>query len=84
MFVFASDHAHRRHVYYLSWPLAFCIGAAVWMALNTVWPPPGLGEVDPDGVEIAQAYYSTENIMDSSDEKVSRESAEKTRGREYC
>lgn len=72
------------HVYYLSWPLAFCIGAAVWMTLNTIWPPPGVGEVDPDGVEIAQAYYSTENIMDSSDEKVSRESAEKTRGREYC
>ena len=54
------------------------------MTLNTVWPPPGVGEVDPDGVEIAQAYYSTENIMDSSDEKVSRESAEKTRRREYC
>ncbi|KAI0694040.1 permease for cytosine/purines, uracil, thiamine, allantoin-domain-containing protein [Cytidiella melzeri] len=36
------------HVYYLSWPLGFCISASVWMVLNTLWPPPGVGEEDDD------------------------------------
>ncbi|KAH7929996.1 hypothetical protein BV22DRAFT_1001618 [Leucogyrophana mollusca] len=34
------------HVYYLSWPLSFCLGASAWMALNTIWPPRGVGEID--------------------------------------
>ncbi|RDB26775.1 Allantoin permease [Hypsizygus marmoreus] len=38
------------HVYYLSWPLGFTISAVVWMVLNSVWPPPGVGEVDEKDV----------------------------------
>lgn len=34
------------HIYYLSWPLGFSISAFVWIVLNTIWPPPGVGEVD--------------------------------------
>ncbi|KAH7913086.1 NCS1 nucleoside transporter family [Hygrophoropsis aurantiaca] len=33
-------------VSYLSWPLSFCISAFVWMILNTIWPPRGVGEID--------------------------------------
>ncbi|KAI0085217.1 permease for cytosine/purines, uracil, thiamine, allantoin-domain-containing protein [Irpex rosettiformis] len=36
------------HVYYLSWPLGFSISAFVWMVLNTLWPPPGVGEIDEE------------------------------------
>lgn len=36
------------HVYYLSWPLAFCISATVWIVLNAISPPPGMGELDAD------------------------------------
>ncbi|KAI0804605.1 permease for cytosine/purines, uracil, thiamine, allantoin-domain-containing protein [Irpex lacteus] len=36
------------HVYYLSWPLGFSISAVIWMVLNTILPPPGVGEVDND------------------------------------
>ncbi|GJE93540.1 NCS1 nucleoside transporter family [Phanerochaete sordida] len=41
------------NVYYLSWPLAFCISASVWMALNTLWPPPGVGEVDDESDDVS-------------------------------
>jgi NCS1 family nucleobase:cation symporter-1 len=38
------------HVYYLSWPLGFTISATVWMVLNKIWPPPGVGAVDEKDV----------------------------------
>lgn len=43
----SSQHlTSHRHVYYLSWPLGFCLSASVWIFLSMLWPPPGLGEVD--------------------------------------
>ncbi|KAF8063953.1 NCS1 nucleoside transporter family [Lyophyllum atratum] len=38
------------HIYYLSWPLAFCISGISWLTLNKLWPPPGVGEVDEKDV----------------------------------
>lgn len=40
--------AFCSHVYYLSWPLGFCISASVWMVLNTAWPPRGLGQTEDE------------------------------------
>ena len=41
----------HRHIFYLSWPLGFCISASVWMALNAMWPPPAVGEADDEDVQ---------------------------------
>ncbi|KAK7473185.1 hypothetical protein VKT23_001284 [Stygiomarasmius scandens] len=38
------------HVYYMSWLLGFFISASIWMLFNTVWPPPGVGEIDDKDV----------------------------------
>ncbi|KAJ3554747.1 hypothetical protein NM688_g2946 [Phlebia brevispora] len=46
------------HVYYLSWLLGFCISASVWIALNALWPAPGLREAD---AEIATDTDSTKS-----------------------
>lgn len=32
----------------MSWFLGFFISGVAWLALNAIWPPPGLGEVDDD------------------------------------
>ena len=65
---------YARHVYYLSWPLAFCISATVWVALNTMWPPRGLGEVDEDSEfldspekESTEEKYSSSNASPGDD-----------------
>lgn len=34
------------HVYYMSWFAGLLISGAVWVLLNLLWPPPGLGEID--------------------------------------
>ncbi|KIP05246.1 hypothetical protein PHLGIDRAFT_129026 [Phlebiopsis gigantea 11061_1 CR5-6] len=54
------------HIFYLSWPLGFCISAAVWLALNAVWPPPAVGEVDD---EDAQGFDAALDEQASADEK---------------
>ncbi|EPQ55582.1 hypothetical protein GLOTRDRAFT_138462 [Gloeophyllum trabeum ATCC 11539] len=43
-------NAGWTHVYYMSWLLSFFISGSAWMVLNTVWPPPGVGEVDEKDV----------------------------------
>ena len=54
-------------MYYLSWPLGFCISASVWIFLNTVWPPPGLGEVDDeDRREITMAEEQLDDLPEKS------------------
>jgi NCS1 family nucleobase:cation symporter-1 len=34
----------------MSWLLGFAISGSVWILLNAIWPPPGLGEVDEKDV----------------------------------
>ena len=34
----------------MSWLLGFSISGGVWLTLNAVWPPPGLGETDETDV----------------------------------
>ena len=55
------------HVYYLSWPLGFCISAAIWMILNTVWPPPGPGEKDEDCIPSSPIEREMHNIPRKTD-----------------
>lgn len=38
------------HTSYLAWPLGFAISFTLWIVLNRVLPPPGLGEVDETDV----------------------------------
>ncbi|KAF5370543.1 hypothetical protein D9757_010126 [Collybiopsis confluens] len=38
------------HVYYMSWLLELFSSAAIWVAWNTLSPPPGVGEVDETDV----------------------------------
>ncbi|KAL7415618.1 NCS1 nucleoside transporter family [Mrakia frigida] len=35
---------------YLAWPLGFAIASTLWVAINRIFPPPGLGEVDETDV----------------------------------
>lgn len=60
-----AERTHR-HIFYLSWPLGFCISAAVWLALNAVWPPPAVGEVDD---EDAQGFDAALDEQASVDEE---------------
>ncbi|KAG1862376.1 NCS1 nucleoside transporter family [Suillus tomentosus] len=55
------------HVYYLSWPLSVCIGALVWMILNTISPAPGIGEVDDD--DVFGTFEELQKPKDSKEEK---------------
>ncbi|GAB7355110.1 hypothetical protein MBLNU459_g5687t3 [Dothideomycetes sp. NU459] len=41
------------HLFYLAYPLGFAISFLMFWGLNTVFPPPGLGEID--GID----YYNT-------------------------
>ncbi|KAF9471477.1 hypothetical protein BDN70DRAFT_845311 [Pholiota conissans] len=34
------------HAYYMSWLLGFFLSGAIWVGLNTMWPPVGLDDVD--------------------------------------
>jgi NCS1 family nucleobase:cation symporter-1 len=51
-----------RRVYYLSWILGFVISGSFWMSFNTIWPPPGVGEIDE------KDYFGTFGEKDSHDE----------------
>lgn len=53
----------------MSWLLGFFISAAVWMGLNTIWPPPGVGEVDEKDIfgtfgprEIEETGANSDNV----------------------
>lgn len=34
----------------MSWFLGFFVSGTTWLLLNTIWPPPGLGEIDEKDV----------------------------------
>ncbi|KAF7439810.1 hypothetical protein PC9H_000146 [Pleurotus ostreatus] len=38
------------HVYYMSWLLGFFISSSLWILVNNIWPPPGVGEIDDKDV----------------------------------
>lgn len=58
-----------RHVFYLSWPLAFCISATVWIVLNTVWPPPGVGDVDSEEIDDFAPHVEGASLDEESSSK---------------
>ncbi|KIJ46307.1 hypothetical protein M422DRAFT_226826 [Sphaerobolus stellatus SS14] len=49
------------HIYYMSWFLGIFISGAVWVLLNSLWPPPGLREIDDKDV------FGTFGLVDSDD-----------------
>jgi hypothetical protein len=67
--------ASCRHVYYLSWPLGFTISGALWLLLNTLWPPRGLREVDSQDVygTFGPAHLDESNIENGKDEEFRNE-----------
>lgn len=42
-----------NELYYLAYPLGFAISFVVHLTLNKLFPPPGLGQIDP------MDYYNT-------------------------
>ncbi|KAH8093863.1 NCS1 nucleoside transporter family [Cristinia sonorae] len=66
------------HVYYMSWLLGFSISAVIWLTLNTLWPPPGLREVDEKdvfGTFGEPELYGKEGVDRPSFEKAKEASA---------
>lgn len=34
----------------MSWLLGFFISSSLWILVNSIWPPPGVGEIDDKDV----------------------------------
>jgi hypothetical protein len=49
----------------MSWLLGFSISGTIWLVLNTIWPPKGLGEIDEK--DIFGTFNATPQLRSGSE-----------------
>ena len=64
----------------MSWLLGFFISSSLWILVNTIWPPPGVGEIDDKDVfgTFGPASRSSSDSVNEEDGDV--KDAEKLQG----